>query len=523
MTTSLTPSTLRSALFVDFDNVYIGLRDIDPDAAQEFATNPGQWLKWLQDGMSLAHVMPDHGLSRRNVLIRRVYLNPRSFAHFRPYFVRSSFAVTDCPPLTSQGKTATDIHMVIDILDALQHATRFDEFIILSGDADFGPVLMRLRSHDRRTVVFAAGPAAHAYRAACDALISEDRFIESALGLAAAQTAPPPEPLAAGSEPSHGKLLGRIAEAVRKAAAASGIVRAETLPTIYGTFLEFRQSTDWLGYWGLRPMTEAIIAGGSDMRLVDSDETWYLEWQPAMDAAVSVPLAAPAPDAIDRRDEVLGVVRRLVDRSSAAVPLASAATSAIQYDGRLASSEWLGFGSFSGLLLSVPRDLRGFEVVTNPQPGFVWDPRRHEPPAGAPAEVSQPEHRHPELEELVNRLNRLTGAPNLSREQYEVLFQAISDAVGAAPFHLTTTSKAVRDLCIERGKPIARSNVSFVLKGLSYTASTRLGEDVLADAPDALAEQYFDNVIHLAEESGMVLSEAEVQHMREWLGVASTG
>ena len=36
----------------------------------------------------------------------------------------------------------------------LTHDTYFDEFIILSGDADFTPVLHRLRAHARRTVIF---------------------------------------------------------------------------------------------------------------------------------------------------------------------------------------------------------------------------------------------------------------------------------------------------------------------------------------------------------------------------------
>jgi hypothetical protein len=52
-------------------------------------------------------------------LIRRCYLNPQSFAKFRAFFILSAFEVIDCPPLTSRGKTSTDIHMVMDILDTL--------------------------------------------------------------------------------------------------------------------------------------------------------------------------------------------------------------------------------------------------------------------------------------------------------------------------------------------------------------------------------------------------------------------
>ena len=49
----------------------------------------------------------------------------------------------------------------------------FDEFIILSGDADFTPVLHRLRAHARRTVVFANDHTAQPYTAMSDGEIRE--------------------------------------------------------------------------------------------------------------------------------------------------------------------------------------------------------------------------------------------------------------------------------------------------------------------------------------------------------------
>ena len=47
--------------------------------------------------------------------------------------------------MTSEGKTSTDIHMVLDIVDLLQHQVHYDEFIVFSADADFTPVLRKLR------------------------------------------------------------------------------------------------------------------------------------------------------------------------------------------------------------------------------------------------------------------------------------------------------------------------------------------------------------------------------------------
>ena len=45
------PTRVRSALFVDFDNIYLGLQREDPVAAEQFATDPTRWLLWLQDSL----------------------------------------------------------------------------------------------------------------------------------------------------------------------------------------------------------------------------------------------------------------------------------------------------------------------------------------------------------------------------------------------------------------------------------------------------------------------------------------
>ena len=45
------------------------------------------------------------------------------------------------------------------------------------------PVLLRLRAYDRRTTTLGIDFMPPAYRAACDLVISEEEFIEDALGL----------------------------------------------------------------------------------------------------------------------------------------------------------------------------------------------------------------------------------------------------------------------------------------------------------------------------------------------------
>src|SRR4029079_11894804 len=135
------------------------------------------------------------------------------------------------------------------------HPPRFDEFIILSGDADFTPVLLRLSKHDRRSAVLAIGPASVAYKAACDHLIDEDSFLEEAIGVD-----PSPAPRAAGATNGSGmtELLAAIADKVYEEASASGELVATDLPAIYRGFPEFTASTNWLGFNSLRGMTFAV-------------------------------------------------------------------------------------------------------------------------------------------------------------------------------------------------------------------------------------------------------------------------
>src|SRR3954453_7889583 len=210
---------LRAALYIDFDNVYSSLAAIDEWAAWSFGSEPARWLSWLEQGA---------GGSPRRLLVRRCYLNPAGwaepehggslaawlqqprvyFSRFRPALVRAGIQVVDCPRL-SRLKNGADMEMALDILDAVNHPTRFEEFLILSGDSDFPPLLHRLRAHDRRSLVVTHPLSAQAFRASADAVIPFGDFAEVALAgetatdgaaearaAAAGEARPPPRPAA---------------------------------------------------------------------------------------------------------------------------------------------------------------------------------------------------------------------------------------------------------------------------------------------------------------------------------------
>lgn len=276
------PRRISTAVFVDFDNVYLGLRNLDPGAAQAFASNPGAWLDALTAGED-----DDGGFTRR-FLVRKCYLNPtREFAQYRSEFTRAGFEVVDCPSLTQQGKSGADINLVLDAVDALGSTTRFDEFLVLSADADFTPLLRRFRAADRRVTVVTAGLAASAYRAVADVVITGDSF--AALVLAALPTASaepgapatpvaPPPPSASGrapimpvtdptTRPSPGTDAAATAVRRQVAEAAEPVVSAAVAQTALSADPGIAQSR-WHGAgsfaaWVKRALPELQIGGAT--------------------------------------------------------------------------------------------------------------------------------------------------------------------------------------------------------------------------------------------------------------------
>ncbi|MEQ1715718.1 MAG: NYN domain-containing protein [Hyphomicrobium sp.] len=187
----LSSGPILTTVFVDYDNIYLSLKKKNDEAAKRFAKDSGLWLQGILTGELIT---PTSGLTaagERRLVMNRCYGNPvprrnsndnstdmNSFPFIRHHFLKSGFEVIDCPPLTAQLKNSADIRIVMDIRDIITHDTFFDEFVIMSGDADFTPVLHRLRAHARRTVVFANDHTAQPYTALSDGEIRESTLIQ---------------------------------------------------------------------------------------------------------------------------------------------------------------------------------------------------------------------------------------------------------------------------------------------------------------------------------------------------------
>ncbi len=171
---------LRAALYLDFDNVLSGLAECaGPLVAERFATEPSLWLTPLMENRP------------RRTLVRRCYMNPAGsftradgsrafFSAHRYAFQAMGFEVVDCPRLT-RLKNGADLRIALDVMDALSGPVRLDEFTLMSTDADFVPLLLRLRAHDRATRLVAHPEVGRIVRAAADDVIGLDA-LATALG-----------------------------------------------------------------------------------------------------------------------------------------------------------------------------------------------------------------------------------------------------------------------------------------------------------------------------------------------------
>ena len=447
---------MKSALFVDFDNVFTQLRALQPAAAERFARQPTEWIRWLIESLEIPE--PHESDARRRILVRRCYLNPNWYQTFRHAFLRAGFEIVDCPPVTSQGKTSTDIHMVLDIIELLQHETRYDEFIVLSADADFTPVLRKLRRYDRRTSVLAIGFPSAAYQASADLLIDERLFIEQALGLAGEQVEPaesrpwPTAPIspqapapdmneipAPPSRPATPEELLQIAERIEAAVAQSAVPvsagqLASRLRQAFGPVLE-----QWNGQGSFKAFFRSL---GLD-RLV---------WLTGSGGRI----ADPARHAV----EAYG----LPDADANANANADIAPMAL--DDLPVSEVWAGHEA----LLPVAR------------------------------EVCQ-----------------LTGAPLLAPPVVRAVLDALCADLAQQAYEPTETARRVRTGCQLRTPAIDVSlrDVVFLLRGMQLNGHVfGRGQD---DAR-TLAQRLFNQVLFLCQREQMVIDEAAKAQIRRWIG-----
>ncbi len=452
---------MKSAVFVDFDNVFSQLRQLQPEVAERFARQPSQWIHWLVDSLPLPQ--PSDEGDRRRLLVRRCY--PNWYQGFRHAFLRAGFEIVDCPPVTSQGKTSTDIHMVLDIIDLLQAETRCDEFIVFSADADFTPVLRKLRRHDRRTTMLAIGFPSAAYQASADLLIDERLFVRDALGLGA----PAPEPATAATQPP---------------AAPSDEARAGEL----------------------RAAVPNGRHGGAGGGVVDG--------VPAADAVVK---PSPRPATPEELFDIAGRLWKAVEDSEVPVS-AGLLASQLRSDFPEVLSNWNGAGTFKAFFRSL--GLSRLEWVNAPG-GRVIDPSRHEVDLAQMDLGADTVWAGADSVFLIAReVSVLTNAPLLAPKHLSLLINTLVAVQQEQEFKLPQTVQSVCRRCLEsNGVRLRPRDVNFIVRGVQMNGHV-FGQG--ADDRVTLATRLFHQILFPCEREQKALTPTELDGLRAWIGVANS-
>jgi uncharacterized protein (TIGR00288 family) len=123
-------TTRNMAIFCDFENVALGVRD-----AKLAAFDIDKVLERL--------------LLRGSIVVKKAYCDWERYRDFKKDMHEASFELIEIPHVRMSGKNSADIRMVVDALDLCYTKSHVDTFVIVSGDSDFSPLVSKLRENNK--------------------------------------------------------------------------------------------------------------------------------------------------------------------------------------------------------------------------------------------------------------------------------------------------------------------------------------------------------------------------------------
>jgi len=128
-----TIDTVNMALFCDFENIAVGVRE----------SNYPQF----EIGKVLERL-----LLKGSIVVKKAYCDWARYKEFKSPMHEAAFELIEIPHVRQSGKNSADIRMVVDALDLCYTKQHVDTFVIISGDSDFSPLVSKLRENDRTVI-----------------------------------------------------------------------------------------------------------------------------------------------------------------------------------------------------------------------------------------------------------------------------------------------------------------------------------------------------------------------------------
>ena len=151
--------TSNMALFCDFENIALGVRDAK------------------YDDLDITRVL-ERLLLKGSIVVKKAYADWDRYKSFKRGMHEAAFELIDIPHVRQSGKNSADIRLVVDALDLCYTKSHVDTFVIISGDSDFSPLVSKLRENDKMVVgIGVKNSTSDLLTANCDEFIFYDDLV----------------------------------------------------------------------------------------------------------------------------------------------------------------------------------------------------------------------------------------------------------------------------------------------------------------------------------------------------------
>ena len=153
------PETTSMALFCDFENVALGVRESHHEKFD---------IKLVLERLLL----------KGSIVVKKAYCDWERYKAFKAPMHEASFELIEIPHVRQSGKNSADIRMVVDALDLCYIKAHVETFVIISGDSDFSPLVSKLRENDKQVIgVGVKNSSSDLLIANCDEFIYYDDLV----------------------------------------------------------------------------------------------------------------------------------------------------------------------------------------------------------------------------------------------------------------------------------------------------------------------------------------------------------
>jgi len=128
-----TDPSYNLALFCDFENVALGVRD---------AKIPKFDIRLVLERLLL----------KGSIVAKKAYCDWDRYKEFKATMHEAAFELIEIPHARQSGKNSADIRMVVDALDLCYTKEHINTFVIISGDSDFSPLVSKLRENAKTVI-----------------------------------------------------------------------------------------------------------------------------------------------------------------------------------------------------------------------------------------------------------------------------------------------------------------------------------------------------------------------------------